>query len=134
MIDYEMGMFHNLNGSFCVHEVTKYFIRKLIYFIEQTHLTRWKSSIRSHTRGPRILPASPVSFVFVSLKLLIKLTLNQISTSWSISFDKLILGVVADGSSPGKKHWWLMSSNSNKGDENFQIMNILGSIPLMEWL
>lgn len=125
-----MGMFHNLNGSFCVHEVTKYFIRKLIYFIEQTHLIRWKNNIR----GPRILPASPLSFVFVSLKLLTKLTLNQISTSWSISFGKLILGVVADVSNPGKKHWWLMSSNSNKGDENFQIMNILGSIPLMEWL
>ena len=134
MTEYEMGMFHNLNGSFCVREASKYFIRKLIYFIEQTHLIRWKNNIRSHTRGPRILPASPVSFVFVSLKLLIKLTLNQISTSWSISFDKLILGVVADGSNPGKKHWWLMSSNSNKGDEKFQIMNNLGSIPLMEWV
>ena len=26
-----------------------------------------------------------------------------------------------------------MSGNSNKGDEKFQIMNMLGSIPLMEW-
>ena len=34
---------------------------------------------------------------------------------------------------PSQKHWWLMSGNSNKGVEKFQIMNIWGSIPLMEW-
>ena len=40
MIEYEMRMFHNLHGSFCVYEVTGYFVKKPVCFIKRTHLLR----------------------------------------------------------------------------------------------
>lgn len=51
--------------AFCLSEVTKYFIRILIYFLEQAHLMRWKMDIESHARGPRILSASSVSLAYL---------------------------------------------------------------------
>lgn len=53
-----------------------------------------------------------------------------------ISFDNLILTVVVGGNNKmtgGRKQETMVAySNSNKGDENFQFMNILESSLLME--
>ena len=86
-------------------------------------------------------PLGILEFSQLHLYLLLKFILEIISKVdtesnlylTGITFDNQILGVVADGNNPSQKHWWRVSGNSNKGVEKFQIMNIWGSIPLMEW-